>query len=1339
MYMKWLIVLLGCLGFWSVASAQSGCQTTVHWNFEDGQLRGTNTSMAVKPKILTESNGNKFMRITGSATDKQAIPASLTDRNRSMVRFTCQHTSMPLITDANRRQTYSFRMRFQSIQATTGVVALQLYQAGTKGESYGARNGTGPVVSMYRRTSGGDHGRFAYDNETKFSVFNLGNTPIGQWNDYKVIATWSHLAGQGRIEFLKNGVRVLLVTGRGSNLGDDTNRIPKLELGLYGDFAVGTIDVDNVQAYNTDSGPIPPPTSGGGDPDPDPPPPPPSTQTLFVASTTGSGTACTTGSPCSISQVFTSAQGGSTIQLNNGPYNYACNDCIKSGTSSKHTIVESTNVSGTPVAVGADKVLVNPGLATLTTPTAITLRLATGRKFITFRNLNITTSGGGTNPAVQVNDSGSTTATTDIVFENVSVSAPTRVGLIAGAYVRGTNSSARVKWINSRFHRVGPPVDVDAVDSGLNRGLQMIGPDHVVENCDFFDNHGSGFSGWPTPSTRTDRLRFARNRSFGNGSYGVILANSTDQTITGNEVFANARDGIHGGLDTLKRVKIYNNSVYANSLKAQGNFVGIHLVSGVTGVVRNNISLGHPSGQYNLPLPPASCSFNVSSNAGEPTATVCTNWTFNALAPNVWVDPDHPTLASRDFRLLTSPVVSVAIDNGTTQICTSANTSANLCTPTLTLTGHIGAGRDQGAHESSATPVLAGQLIADYDLDSDFLDLTALDNDGDGVGVTFDTTNKIQGAGAALFDAPTDYITIPLNGLSLSQGLTIALSGRVTALGDLTYLFGHSSISPSYGDRIQIKKEASDSLVIGLGSNRNALITSVKPVLNAFERYGLVIHPPNASGGGSFQVYHQGALVGSGTYTGLSQLGSDAVIGNNAGYNGEGWGGQIDKVRIWNHPRTASQMSADCDTFCTDVPDPGETFELGSCTIGDIGPDVLNCSIVSGAQSQVCDTIEDFQVTCGGVAKTETACTVSSALDPKLRLTLSTPCAAGEEVILTYANAPDPIEVSNVIDPSCSPMQLDACGTSASGLQINCILLTPPCQSTCPPLNDFVARDACVPQTLTACALNIPGGTIQLTRQQPPASPQTELDLIVLSTDQRLAVQNNFNQGAPDLEDPEPDPDPEGENPPVDALSQPHWRFRPVGLSDTTLFDGRVNTPGRVPSPGTLGLRLAITNQSGSAIGALRTGLMCSRQLPGGTFNAFVRVDGGTDTDPYNSIGLRYDPEHPFGLADGTQLSGAALPLGGLTENTNHRYRRRGQSDVAHNLDDNSQVEEEHALQLTSGIPLGTTYVCRVTDFAGNQFDAYGGLPGCIQPDRTFGTGEHPCGARFVVGAPRRW
>ena len=103
------IGLLGALCLLPVTPAQA--QTTVNYSFEDNLLRGDPTTMKVPPKILTE-NGNHFMRITGSSSDKESIPASHPERNRSTVTFTSKYSSMPLLSSTTMRQTYSAKLRF---------------------------------------------------------------------------------------------------------------------------------------------------------------------------------------------------------------------------------------------------------------------------------------------------------------------------------------------------------------------------------------------------------------------------------------------------------------------------------------------------------------------------------------------------------------------------------------------------------------------------------------------------------------------------------------------------------------------------------------------------------------------------------------------------------------------------------------------------------------------------------------------------------------------------------------------------------------------------------------------------------------------------------------------------------------------------------------------------------------------------------------------------------------------------------------------------------------------------------------------------------------------------
>jgi len=240
--------VLGAL--WMVAPTAAQAQTNVNYNFEDGQLRGDPTKMQVPPKILSE-NGNEFMRITGSSGDKQSIPASKPNRNRSTVEFTSHYTDMPTISEANRRQTYSAKMRYTKQPQNSGV-NFELFQGAPGGEGgYGTRNGTGPVIQGWRKTDGHVIFRANYANETKWDSVDMGYVALNSWHTYTVKAIWSHDPKQGRIEIYFDGKLKKTISGRDTNLGPDSNRLPMFKLGMYGDYAVGVIDVDNVQALPT--------------------------------------------------------------------------------------------------------------------------------------------------------------------------------------------------------------------------------------------------------------------------------------------------------------------------------------------------------------------------------------------------------------------------------------------------------------------------------------------------------------------------------------------------------------------------------------------------------------------------------------------------------------------------------------------------------------------------------------------------------------------------------------------------------------------------------------------------------------------------------------------------------------------------------------------------------------------------------------------------------------------------------------------------------------------------------------------------------------------------------
>jgi hypothetical protein len=151
---------------------------------------------------------------------------------------------MPSITASNMRQTYSAAIRFRRIDAKSGM-NFELFQNGG-GSGYGVPDGKGPVIISTRNSSG--HGVFGanYANETKRTHVDIGYVAIGAWHTYTIKAVGSHDPSQGRLEFYRDGQLKGTITGRDVNLGPTSNRLPPLKLGMYGDYATGVIDMDNV-------------------------------------------------------------------------------------------------------------------------------------------------------------------------------------------------------------------------------------------------------------------------------------------------------------------------------------------------------------------------------------------------------------------------------------------------------------------------------------------------------------------------------------------------------------------------------------------------------------------------------------------------------------------------------------------------------------------------------------------------------------------------------------------------------------------------------------------------------------------------------------------------------------------------------------------------------------------------------------------------------------------------------------------------------------------------------------------------------------------------------------
>ncbi len=232
-------------------------QTLINTTFEDGKLPDRQYDSAfvakVKPQLLNE-NGNNFMRITAQYGDNSNTVVTNprhVKRVRSTVYLTESGTYMPQLTNANKKQFYSVDVRFHddpSIKSGDRVDGnfMEFFQiADGESEDYGKKNGIGPAARFSREEDGHVYFENNYDNETKQKKVDLGYFPEDEWHNFGVNAVWSNNANEAKFEIYVDGQLKTTINDLPSNLGPNSNHLPGVKFGLYGDNAIGQIDIDN--------------------------------------------------------------------------------------------------------------------------------------------------------------------------------------------------------------------------------------------------------------------------------------------------------------------------------------------------------------------------------------------------------------------------------------------------------------------------------------------------------------------------------------------------------------------------------------------------------------------------------------------------------------------------------------------------------------------------------------------------------------------------------------------------------------------------------------------------------------------------------------------------------------------------------------------------------------------------------------------------------------------------------------------------------------------------------------------------------------------------------------
>jgi hypothetical protein len=195
-------------------------------------------------------------------------------------------------------------------------------------------------------------------------------------------------------------------------------------------------------------------------------------------------------------------------------------------------------------------------------------------------------------------------------------------------------------------------------------------------------------------------------------------------------------------------------------------------------------------------------------------------------------------------------------------------------------------------------------LMCWYPFDILATDASGNGNDGIISGPTLTADGKL--GQAYVFAAASDYIQMPLVGLSPGAGTFAAwVKPSAFTAGD-HFILGHTSAT-AWADRLQLYiNDIGGTLDLGIGDN-HSVHTGIAPlVLQQWAHVALTWD------GITYRVYINGVELANGVYSGLAQLASFADVGNSgsAGARTTAFNGVIDDVRLYSRPLDATEIVA---------------------------------------------------------------------------------------------------------------------------------------------------------------------------------------------------------------------------------------------------------------------------------------------------------------------------------------------------------------------------------------------------------------------------------------------
>jgi hypothetical protein len=391
-----------------------------------------------------------------------------------------------------------------------------------------------------------------------------------------------------------------------------------------------------------------------------------------IASTGGSGSTCSVGSPCSLATAVNSAATGDNIYLRAGTYSLSTGLSPVGGTSTNRTIIDKYPGDARPIV----RATAGIRLFTLT---------GSGDSYVTIQNLDLDLNNVGLH-GVRLDNSGS--------------SAPHDVWIIGNKChgSRATSCIGAQYLANNNIFRNNEVYD-NGVTSNLDHGLYISGSNNLIEGNWIYNNAAACIHIYDGSNVGAKYNTVRRNRCYDNGAVaggstsGIIIWTGVGNIASENIIYEEPHEAINIGAG-CNRCVAYNNTI---------NDVG--LTSGEASIhVANHSSISQVLIKNNLIR-----SSGTAISDGGNKAVLANNITTGTMTSLV-IDSTNATLANRNYNILEG--ASTLIDAGTATICAAGTyPSPHPCSAGITLTKN-GSAPDVGAFEA---PIFSSCSVEDGD------------------------------------------------------------------------------------------------------------------------------------------------------------------------------------------------------------------------------------------------------------------------------------------------------------------------------------------------------------------------------------------------------------------------------------------------------------------------------------------------------------------------------------------------------------------------------------------------------------------------------------------------